>query len=169
MKNFFASILLSFFVTQCFACICWFSTDKDGLEKRIKEADVILYATAMPAYNLFNDLQRGDYAGITEVIFWVEYVWKGKNVKTIKLKGKRYPCWDASYRIGERYIIFGHINKETGELETNNCNSLSEETIPDPWHKIKRELSDSEVAEYRKAVKAEFESVKRLINRQTGR
>lgn len=168
MKILLASILLSFFVTECIACICWFPTDKDGLARRIKEADVILYVTAMPAYNLFNDLHRGDYVDVNEVIFWVEYVWKGTKVKTIKLKGKKYPCWDAMYRIGERYIIFGYINQETRELETNDCNSLSEETMPNPRDKIKIASNDSEFAEYQKAVRAGFESVKKLISKQTG-
>lgn len=172
MKKFYVLIMLLVCATECFACICWFPTDKKALKKRIKEADVILYVLAIPADSLNRDFQRGDYLGIEEIIFKVEHIWKGDRRATMRFKGKKSPCKDAVYRIGERYIIFGYTNNETGELEANNCTGLSEHTMPSVRDKIEMESEDFNYESYREArlkEKEEFESVKRLISKQTRR
>lgn len=106
----------------------------------------------------------------TSLVFKIEKVWKGEKLKTIKFNPKRYPCEDAGYRVEERYIIFGYINQKTGELETNNCNSLSEETLPDPMDKIKMASKDFDFKRHQNAtlqMRQQFESVIKLIEKQT--
>lgn len=172
MKKFCVLIILSFFASKCLACLCFFSANKKSVKERIKEADVILYVTAMRD-SLSEDFQpRGSSFHVTKTIFKVLKVWKGDPTATIRFNAKRYPCQDAHYRIGERYIVFGYINKKTGELETNNCNSLSEETVPRPEDKEKMASNNVDVERYRKAIlqeKQEFEFVTRLISKKTKR
>lgn len=170
IKKFYVLTMLLLWATECSACICWFSTDKKVLKKRIKETDVILYAMAMPADSLDGDSQWGDYLYVEEVTFKVEHVWKGERRPTMRFKRKKSPCEDASYRVGERYIIFGYVNKATGELETNNCTGLPENTIPSPSDEIMMESEDFNYEIYREAreqEKNEFDSVKKLISKQT--
>jgi hypothetical protein len=172
MRRILISILFSCFTINSFACICWFATDKKSVKDKIAKADVILYVMAMPD-SLSENLQPGDSTlHVSEVVFKIIKTWKGKELTTERFKAKRYPCEDAGYRVGERYIIFGYLNKETGQLETNNCNSLCEETIPDPLDKLKMKSANFDFERYQKAtleMRQEFEVVEKLIDRQTRR
>ena len=130
-KLYFLSIF-TLLTSNAFACICWFGTDKKSVKEKIEKADVIVYASIVP--ESMNSLFADDSSlYVTDVIFSIEKVWKGSNLSTVKFDAKMYPCGDAEYRIGERYIIFGYLNSETGKLETNNCNSLAEGIWPYPY------------------------------------
>jgi hypothetical protein len=157
---------------KSWACLCWFLPDKKSVKDKIEKADVILYAVAMTD-SLNKNIQPGDSTlHVTEVVFRIIKTWKGKEIATESFSVKRYPCEDAGYRVGERYIIFGYFNKETGQLETNNCNSLSEGTIIDPRDKIKMASADFDFARYQDAtleMKQEFESVRKMIEKRTKR
>ena len=170
MRKVLLIFIFSALTTTSFACICWFSPDKKSVKTKIEKADIILYATVV-VDSLSENFQRGDSSlHVTDVIFQVLKIWKGKQVETIRFKAKRYPCEDAGFRVGERYIIFGYINPESGDLETNNCTSLSESTIPDPEDKIKMKSKDFDAERFEKATlqfKQEFESVKKQIERST--
>jgi hypothetical protein len=170
MKKILLIFIFSGLTINSFACICWFSPDKKSVKSKIAKADIILYATVV-ADSLSENFQRGDSSlHVTEVIFQVVKIWKGKQVETIRFKAKRYPCEDAGFKIGERYIIFGYINPESGNLETNNCTSLSENTIPDPDDKIKMQSKDFDAARFERATlqfRQEFESVKKQIERSS--
>jgi hypothetical protein len=128
MKKFNLFIILSFWTINSFACICLFPNDKKNIKSIIGKADMIIYATA-EADSSSKAFKLGDSTlNISDIIFKVTTTWKGKKLKTVRLKAKRSPCEDAEYIVGERYLIFAYYNEETGEFETNNCRSLSEET-----------------------------------------
>ena len=170
MKKVLLIIIFSGLTINSFACICWFSTDKKSVKSKIANADIILYATVVADF-LSENFQRGDSSlHVTEVIFQVVKIWKGRQMETIRFKAKRYACKDAGFKVGERYIIFGYINPESGDLETNNCTSLSENTIPDPEDKIKIQSKDFDAERFERAtlqLKQDFESVKKQIERST--
>ena len=160
MKRLPIIILLSCLTINCFACLCWFSPDKKSVKSEINKADVILYAT-VTADNSSDNFQPNDSSlHVTEVIFQVIKVWKGKQLQTLRFKAKRDPCEDAGFRVGERYIIFGYINAGSGELETNNCTTLSEETIQDPEDKIMMASKDFDA----KDIKKRYYSSERSLN-----
>ena len=109
---------------------------------------------------------------VSKVVFRIIKTCKGKELATGRFKAKSYPCEDAGYRVGERYIIFGYLNKETGQLETNNCNALCEETIPHPQDKEKMKSPNFDFERYEKAtldMKQEFKSVQKIIDKWTRR
>lgn len=172
MRLLFAFVMFLWVTVNSFACICWFSTDKKSVKDKIAKADVILYAMAMPD-SLNENIQSGDSTlHVTEVVFKIIKLWKGKELVTGRFKARRYPCEGAGYRVGERYIIFGYLNTETGQLETNNCTSLCEETTPDPRDKIKMKSPDFDLAKYQQAteeMKQVFEAVEKLIDKRTKR
>ena len=149
--------------TNAIACICWFVTDKKSVKESIDKADVIVYATVV-AENM-NSLRAEDSSlFVTDVIFDVEIVWKGTVSQTIKFEQKLRPCGDASYRIGERYIIFGYRNSETDKLETNNCNSIDEFIRPYPFD------GHGDIKNYQNAVlrmNQEFHDIKKIITKKT--
>jgi hypothetical protein len=152
------------------ACVCWFRTDKKSVKSQIAKADIILYATVVADSLRDNSLGADSSLHVTEVIFHVLKIWKGKQLETIQFKAKQYPCEDAGFKVGERYIIFGYINPESGELETNDCTSLSEDTIPDPEYKIQMQSKHFDAERYERATlqfKKEFESVKKQIEHST--
>lgn len=170
MKKVLLIFIFSGLTINSFACICWFSADKKAIKYNIAKADIILYATVV-ADSLSENFKRGNSSlHVTEVIFQVVKIWKGEQLETIRFKAKQYPCEDASFRVGERYIIFGYINPESKDLETNNCTSLSENTVPDPEDKIKMQSKDFDAERFQRATlqfKQEFESVKKQIELST--
>lgn len=167
MKNkFLATLLFLCFASNSWACTCFFSPDKKSIKDYIRKADVVIYAMVMPD-SLNKNVQVGDSTlHVTEVVFKILKTWKGKQLITGRFKAEQDPCADAGYVVGERYIIFGYLNKETGYLETNNCNSLCEKTIPHPQHRFKTRLPNFDEVRFQKAnekMRKVFESVKKSI------
>lgn len=156
-------LILLLFSTKTVACICWFGTDKKSVKEKIGRADVIVYVSVTPE-SLMSLRLNDSSVYVTDVIFTVEEVLKGQKLKTVKFDGKKYPCEDAGYRIGERYIIFGYLNAETGKLETNNCNSLEEGIRPRPFD------GNGDIEGYHHGVlrrNQEFNSLKKFIRKKT--
>ena len=168
MNKFSLLLVLVLLTTKSLGCICWFSTDRKSVKERIEKADIIVYATAV-----WDNKDEGKNVDsiryITDIAFEVDQVWKGEKITKVKFDPKKRPCEDASYKIGERYIVFGYINQETGKFEANICTSLSEETRPDPIDE--RKISkDFDIRKYEKAMadmRQEFLSVKKLIIKRT--
>jgi len=160
-------LALLFFSTNTFGCVCWFSTDRKVVKKRIKEADVVLYGTVV--LDGLNDEGKSDSVKfISEIAFDVIQVWRGEKWTKMKFDQLDRPCGDAKYKIGERYIVFGYFNHETGKLETNNCACLNELTRPDPVDEF-RVLNDGDRENYKKYLQRrskEFLFVKNLISRK---
>lgn len=171
MKKFCFLLMLLLLGSKSFGCICWFGTDKKSVTEKIEKADIIVYATALLSDELAMPGNFDSSRHITEIVFKVELVWKGKRIERLRFEPRKRPCEDAHYKIGERYIVFGYINQETGMLEANVCTSLSENSRPDSIDKKKMD-KDFDLKKYQLALtdmRQEFLSVKRLITRRTRR
>jgi plasmid replication initiation protein len=161
-------LTLLLLTTKSFGCICWFGTDKKSVKEKIEKADIIIYGTAV-ADDLADGENMDSIRHITDIVFKVDHVWKGKKIEKLKFDPKKRPCEDAHYKIGERYIVFGYINQETGQFEANICTSLSEETKPDAidQKKITKEFDLKKYEQAMTDMRQEFLSVKKLIIRKT--
>ena len=160
-------LTLVLLTTKSFGCICWFGTDKKSVKEKIEKADIIVYGTAL-GENVGEGENLDSIRHITDIVFKVDQVWKRNKIERLKFDPKKSPCEDAYYKIGERYIVFGYLNQETGKFEANICTSLSEETRPDPIDKSKIS-KDFDLEKYQQAMtdmRQEFQSVKTLITRK---
>ena len=165
MGRIFILILFAFCSIDALACTCWMPTDKKALKRMIREADAVLYVTAM-ADSLSESFHPGDTSRhITATIFKIEKAWKGASGQTVKLEAREAPCEGARYTTGDRYIIFVYLNKETGKLETNDCRSLCEMTIPSEGDAFRMKDEEISFEEYRGKWAEHFQDAKKLIDR----
>lgn len=160
-------LTLVLLTTKSFGCICWFGTDKRSVKEEMQKADIIIYTTAV-SDQLNEGKNLDSIRHIMDIVFKVHHQWKGEKITKIKLDSKKTPCEDAHYKIGERYIIFGYINQETGKLEANICTSLSEETRPDRLdeRKVSKNVDSKRYQKSMTNMREEFLSIKKLITRR---
>lgn len=163
------SLLLVIFIHltfRTFSCTCWFPTDKESVKQIINSADIIVYATALADNSIgISNFDNDSSLHITDVVFKIHTVWKGDVTGKLKLNPRKYPCEDANYRIGETFIIFGYINKDTGLLESNSCNSLNEfvrQTASDK-EKARDKADYRRFKKYQTKHRRDFNSIKQII------
>src|SRR6187549_3552784 len=101
-KQFYLILIPVLFSMSANPCICWFSPKEEAVKQKVKNADLIVYAVAMRdpfkvAHSLKETLYTDSTLSVSEVVFKVEKVWKGKKLQTVKFDGKEFPCGDASY------------------------------------------------------------------------
>jgi hypothetical protein len=131
MKTGLIIILLTLVTLKTLACTCIFRTDEKSIKRIIREADLIIHATALPNKEIGHvKIYRDSTISIDQVKFNVKEVLKGKASAYIDLDQSENYC-AASFRNGETYLIFAFYNKKSKKFETGACLSISEWTKRD--------------------------------------